>query len=292
MLLHWKWTEECEKSMKETKSLYLPLMPHDMACVQSYHKGVSGLCSCKASTTTRVLYWSIHGKSFLIMADTQSKWAEVIEMVSATAAQMVVSPRNLFATHQHVISDYGTQLNFQTNGIKHSCYSPCHPATNGEAERFVSTFKVAMKARVDTYSSTAEFLIVISYDVTWNNWHATMWVADGLCSVHTLGLAETQYCGQSSYIARNVWRSIIIKVFQWDHFMWDRKSWLGIFWQGVEWITGEIASRKWDSTTTFCRPKVAQVFTTSEVVSVSEVSTSAIVPGPEVKSVSQESRQL
>ena len=53
------------------------------------------------------------GKSFLIVVDAHSKWAEVVEMVSTTAANTIVSLRNLFATHelpQHIVSDNGPQF--------------------------------------------------------------------------------------------------------------------------------------------------------------------------------------
>ena len=96
------------------------------------------------------------GKSFLIVVDAHSKWAEVVEMTQTTTAQAIVVLRNLFSIHgltQHLVSDNGPQFvvtDFQeftqTNGIKHSRSSPYHPATNGEAERFVCTFKEAMKA--------------------------------------------------------------------------------------------------------------------------------------------------
>ncbi len=95
------------------------------------------------------------GKSFLIVVDANSKWAEVVEMISTTTANTIVSLRNLFATHglpRQIVSDNGPQFvssDFQeftrTNEIKYSRSSSYHPATNGEAERFVRTFKEAMK---------------------------------------------------------------------------------------------------------------------------------------------------
>ena len=82
--------------------------------------------------------------------------AEVVEMTQTTTAQTIVVLRNLFSVHglpRHLVSDNGPQFvatDFQeftrTNGIKHSHSSPYHLATNGEAERFVRTFKKAMKA--------------------------------------------------------------------------------------------------------------------------------------------------
>ena len=96
------------------------------------------------------------GKSFLIVVDAHSKWADVVEMTQTTMAQTIVVLRNLFSVHglpRHLVSDNGPQFvatDFQeftqTNGIKHSRSSPHHPATNGEAKRFVRTYKEAMKA--------------------------------------------------------------------------------------------------------------------------------------------------
>ncbi len=64
--------------------------------------------------------------------------------------------RHLFASFglpEQIVSDNGPQLvseEFQqfvrTNGIKHIRCAPYHPASNGAAERFVRTFKTAMKA--------------------------------------------------------------------------------------------------------------------------------------------------
>ena len=38
------------------------------------------------------------------------------------------------------------------NGIKHICCTPYHPASNGLAERFVQSLKMALKAMVVHYS--------------------------------------------------------------------------------------------------------------------------------------------
>ena len=94
-------------------------------------------------------------KSFLIIVDAYSKWAEVIEMPQ-TAERTITVLRRVFSSNgipERIVSDNGPQftssefVEFVTkNGIKHIRTSPYHPASNGEAERFVRTFKEAMKA--------------------------------------------------------------------------------------------------------------------------------------------------
>ena len=95
-------------------------------------------------------------KSFLIIVDAYSKWADVIEMSQTTAARTITVLRNVFASHglpEQIVSDNGPQFTSsdfaeftKLNGIKHVRVSPYHPASNGEAERFIRTFKEAMKA--------------------------------------------------------------------------------------------------------------------------------------------------
>ena len=77
-------------------------------------------------------------------------------MSSTTAAQTILTLRRLFARYglpSQVVSDNGPQFVSEefahflsSNSIKHSRCSPYHPSSNGEAERFVRTFKQAMKA--------------------------------------------------------------------------------------------------------------------------------------------------
>ena len=95
-------------------------------------------------------------KSFLIIVDAYSKWGEVIEMPSTTAAKTITALRKVFSSHgipEEIVSDNGPQFASsefaeftKLNGIKHIRVSPYHPSSNGEAERFVRTFKEAMKA--------------------------------------------------------------------------------------------------------------------------------------------------
>ena len=95
-------------------------------------------------------------KSFLIIVDAYSKWAEVIEMSQTTTDRTIIALRQVFSTHgipTQIVSDNGPQFTSsdfaefaKQNGIKHTRTSPHHPASNGEAERFVRTFKEAMKA--------------------------------------------------------------------------------------------------------------------------------------------------
>ena len=96
------------------------------------------------------------GRSFLLAVDAHSKWGEVWEMTSTTSSKTIQVLRQLFAAYglpQQLVTDNGPQFTsdeFSTflkrNGIKHSRCTPYHPASNGEAERFVRTFKESMKA--------------------------------------------------------------------------------------------------------------------------------------------------
>ena len=95
-------------------------------------------------------------KSFLIVVDAYSKWADVIEMPQTTADKTITALRHVFSTHgipAQIVSNNGPQFTSsdfaqfaKQNGIKHTRTSPYHPASDGEAERFVRTFKEAMKA--------------------------------------------------------------------------------------------------------------------------------------------------
>ena len=71
----------------------------------------------------------MNGHNFLIVVDSHSKWPEVIEMKSTTAAATIRELRKLFATYglpEHLVSDNGPQFMstefaqfIKANGIKH-----------------------------------------------------------------------------------------------------------------------------------------------------------------------------
>ena len=95
-------------------------------------------------------------KQFLIIVDAHSKWPEVFPMKKITAASTIEVLRSVFARNgvpQQLVSDNGPQFTseefqafMKSNGIHHFRSAPFHPATNGQAERFVQTFKQSMKA--------------------------------------------------------------------------------------------------------------------------------------------------
>ena len=110
---------------------------------------------------------------FLIIVDTHSKWPEVEIMSSTTSTQTVDRLRTIFARYgvpAQVVTDNGPQftsaefqLFLKTNGIKHITTAPFHPATNDQAERFVQSFKHAMKCEKQSTSqlqtNMAKFLL-------------------------------------------------------------------------------------------------------------------------------------
>ena len=97
----------------------------------------------------------LKGKMYLVVVDAHSKWPEVIEMNSTAAASTIQVLRDLFARFglpEQTVSDNGPPFNSQdfasfmkSNGIKHIRSTPYQPSTNGLAERFVQTFKRALK---------------------------------------------------------------------------------------------------------------------------------------------------
>ena len=96
------------------------------------------------------------GTMFLIVVDAHSKWPEVIPMTTTSATRTIEELRKLFTAHglpEQLVSDSGPQfiadefrVFMRSNGIKHIKSAPYHPATNGLAERFVQTFKQALRA--------------------------------------------------------------------------------------------------------------------------------------------------
>ena len=76
-------------------------------------------------------------------------------MTSTTTERTLEVLSVLFAAHglpEQIVSDNGSQfssdefeMSMKRNGIKHIHSAPGHPATYGEAERFVQTFKRALK---------------------------------------------------------------------------------------------------------------------------------------------------
>ena len=96
------------------------------------------------------------GRMFLVVVDAHSKWPEVIQMSTTTSTNTIEALRRLFAAYglpRQLVSDNGPQYRAEEfavfckmNGMKHIHCAPYHSASNGLAERFVQTFKRAMKA--------------------------------------------------------------------------------------------------------------------------------------------------
>ncbi|XP_055633598.1 uncharacterized protein K02A2.6-like [Toxorhynchites rutilus septentrionalis] len=93
----------------------------------------------------------IDGEYFLIVVDSYSKWPEMIQTRSTTTEATVGILNDVFARMgmpKTLVSDNGPQFTsakFQAycaeNGIEHLTTAPFHPQSNGQAERFVDTFK-------------------------------------------------------------------------------------------------------------------------------------------------------
>ena len=91
------------------------------------------------------------GKYWLVVIDAYSKWLEIKECQSTTAAVTIKLLREMFCrlgVPKLIVSDNGPQfasLEFKhfciSNNVTHVRSTPYHPKTNGLAERAVRTFK-------------------------------------------------------------------------------------------------------------------------------------------------------
>ncbi|KRZ81928.1 Uncharacterized protein T08_655, partial [Trichinella sp. T8] len=97
----------------------------------------------------------VNGKMFLIVVDAHSKWPEVLHMPHITTEQTIESLKTVFARFgfpEVLVSDNGTQFTSTEftifcpeNGIHHVTSAPYHAQSNGQVERFIDTFKRALK---------------------------------------------------------------------------------------------------------------------------------------------------
>ena len=92
------------------------------------------------------------GKHYLILVDAYSKWPEVAGPMRSTDAAATVSllsnPFTRYGFPEQVVSDNGPPFQskeygdfLKLNGIQRVLVSPYHTVANGQAERFVQTFK-------------------------------------------------------------------------------------------------------------------------------------------------------
>eukprot|EP00731_Ephydatia_muelleri_P032886 Em0024g430a len=96
------------------------------------------------------------GKMWLIVIDARTKWPEVFQLNEATSGTTITALMTTFSRFglpEIIVTDNGSQFTsdqFKTfcdeNGIRHVRVAPYHPSSNGEAERFVKTFKRAFSA--------------------------------------------------------------------------------------------------------------------------------------------------
>ncbi|XP_062541104.1 uncharacterized protein K02A2.6-like [Armigeres subalbatus] len=96
------------------------------------------------------------GTYFIVFVDAYTKWPEVKILRDITTSTTIYACREFFAAYgipAVLVSDHGVQFTsaefqrfLKINGVFHKMGAPYHPATNGQAERFIQTFKNKMKA--------------------------------------------------------------------------------------------------------------------------------------------------
>ena len=122
----------------------------------------------------------MNGRYCLIIVDVHSRWPEVVTMERITAEATVKAVRDYvsrYGSPNTIVSDNGTQ--FKSEKLRQFCAEygicqvfspPYHPQSNGQAERFVDTFKrslLKMKGEGPEDENVQKFLMM--YRCTPNN---------------------------------------------------------------------------------------------------------------------------
>ncbi|XP_037813440.1 uncharacterized protein K02A2.6-like [Lucilia sericata] len=100
---------------------------------------------------------------WLIVVDSFSQFPYVIKMENTTTISTIKALQNIFSIEglpETIVTDNGTQFTSndfkvfcQVHGIEHLTTAPFHPSSNGNAERFVRTFKTSIKKQLTDGSS-------------------------------------------------------------------------------------------------------------------------------------------
>jgi hypothetical protein len=132
---------ECQSAAKNPIKNSLHPWPNSTEVFQRIHIDFAGPCQ--------------DGHSYFLMIDSYSKWPEVYRMSTTSAPATVQVLRTVvdrFGIPKEIVSDNGSQLTSyefdqfcKEFAIKHTFSPPYHPQSNGQIERFVDTFKRAMK---------------------------------------------------------------------------------------------------------------------------------------------------
>jgi hypothetical protein len=96
----------------------------------------------------------INGISYLVLVDAFSKWPEIVPLVPPSTTKTLQALSDIFSHlgfPETIVTDNGTQFTAhqfavfcQKHAITHIRSPPYHPQSNGQAERFVDTFKRAL----------------------------------------------------------------------------------------------------------------------------------------------------
>nr|CAD2177516.1 unnamed protein product [Meloidogyne enterolobii] len=133
--------EQCQGAAKTaTKTLLTPwTAPKEV--FERTHVDFAGPCS--------------DGYTYLLFIDAYSKWPEVCQMDSITTKDTISVLKSIvhrLGIPKELVSDNGRQFRSaefasfcKEFGIRHTFTPPYHPMSNGQVERFVDTFKRAMK---------------------------------------------------------------------------------------------------------------------------------------------------
>jgi len=118
------------------------------------------------------------GRMWFVLVDAHSKWPVVVDMAhNTTSSRIIYHLRQIFADKglpQTIVSDNGPQFisrrvsrpSARTMGSDTPTSSAYHPRTNGEAERFVKTFKHSLKKSHNQDLNLALCSFLILYRVT------------------------------------------------------------------------------------------------------------------------------